>query len=34
VIEIEIVGRRKWRDIVSVDGVRSGVAQLSREALP
>ena len=33
VIEIEIVGRRNWREVVSVDGVRAGVAQLSREAL-
>ena len=34
VIEIEIVGRRKWREIVSADGVRTEVARLSREPLP
>jgi hypothetical protein len=34
VIEIEIVGRRKWREIVSADGVRTEAALLSREALP
>jgi hypothetical protein len=34
VIEIEIVGRRKWREIVSADGVRTDAAVLSREGLP
>ena len=34
IISAEIVGRRKWSEIVSADGVRSEVTRLSREALP
>jgi hypothetical protein len=33
VIEIEILGDRKWRQILSADGVRTDVAPLSRKAL-
>jgi endogenous inhibitor of DNA gyrase (YacG/DUF329 family) len=33
IIEAEILGRRKWSEVVSADGVRSEVTQLSRKAL-
>jgi hypothetical protein len=34
VFEIGVVGRRKWREVVSADGVRVWVAQLSPSAAP
>jgi hypothetical protein len=34
VIDVEILGGRKWREISSADGVRTEVAWLSRTAAP
>jgi hypothetical protein len=33
-IEMEIFGGRKWREVISADGVRTEVARLSRKAAP
>jgi hypothetical protein len=34
VIEVEILGGRKWREVLSPDGVRVEVTRLSRKAAP
>jgi hypothetical protein len=34
VIEAEILRGRKWSEVLSADGVRNEVAQLSRKAAP